>query len=64
MLAERIKEWPEKWKQEGIEEGEERHAVQVARRMLEHGNMSDEIVADIAGLDIARVVALRREIGH
>lgn len=35
MLSERIKEWPEKWKQEGIEEGEERHAAQVVRRMLE-----------------------------
>ncbi|OBX34944.1 hypothetical protein A8U91_04007 [Halomonas elongata] len=62
MLAERIREWPERFKQEGIEVGEERHALQVARRMIDQGFSSDEIIAEIAGMDVARVAALRREI--
>lgn len=62
MLAEHIREWPERFKQEGIEEGEERHALQVARRMIDQGFSSDEVIAEIAGIDVARVAELRREI--
>lgn len=66
MLAERIREWPERFKQEGIEQGievgEERHALQVARRMIVQGFSSDDVIAEIAGMDVARVAELRREI--
>lgn len=58
MLAERIKEWPERFKQEG----EERHAVEVARRMIDQGFSTDEVIAEIAGLEVTRVAELRREI--
>lgn len=57
MLAERIKEWPEKWKQEG----KERQALQTARNLIRDTSLTDEVIANATGLDIAQVTELRAE---
>ncbi|MFM9272179.1 Rpn family recombination-promoting nuclease/putative transposase [Halomonas elongata] len=62
MLAERIKEWPERFKQEGIEVGEERRAVQTARNLIADTSLSDEQIANATGLSLAHVQELRREV--
>lgn len=54
MLAERIREWPERFKQEAREEN--------ARTMLLETSMGDAMVAKLSGLDEAWVAELRREI--
>lgn len=54
MLAERISEWSERFKQEAREEN--------ARSMLLETSIDDAMVAKLSGLDEARVAELRREI--
>ncbi|MDN3525296.1 Rpn family recombination-promoting nuclease/putative transposase [Halomonas sabkhae] len=62
MLAERIREWPERFKQEGIEVGEERRAVQTARNLIADTSLPDEQIANATGLSLAHVQELRREV--
>ncbi|MDL4864691.1 Rpn family recombination-promoting nuclease/putative transposase, partial [Halomonas elongata] len=66
MLAERIREWPERLKKEGIEQGievgEERRAVQTARNLIADTSLPDEQIANATGLSLAHVQELRREV--
>lgn len=66
MLAERIKQWPEKWKREGleqgIEQGIEQGALQTARRMIEQTTMNDKVIAELVGLEATEIRALRAEL--
>lgn len=64
MLAERAKQWPDQWKQEGLLEGEEKTRLETARNMIERTAMDDQTIADLAGLDVARVAELREEYKH
>lgn len=59
MLAERIKQWPERWKLEGREEGRE----EIARNMIRETSMDDSVIARLAGLTVDRVAELRGEKG-
>jgi predicted transposase/invertase (TIGR01784 family) len=72
MLAERIKKWPERWIEEGrqegeqlgIEKGERLHAEKTARNLIARTEMDDAMIAEIAGLPIEDVVRLRAESRH
>lgn len=56
MLAERAKQWPEKWKQEG--------RLETARNLLRDTQLPDDVVAKAAKLDIIQVRELRNELKH
>ncbi|MCI0511133.1 MAG: transposase, partial [Chromohalobacter sp.] len=65
MLAERIKQWPERWeekgRQEGRQEGEQRGIEKTARNLITLGVLSDEQIAEATGLTVADVEGLREE---
>ena len=64
MLAEQVKKWPEKWVQQGIEQGIEQGIVKVVRNLLRSTNMTDEQIADLSGMEIDKVQALRSELNN
>ncbi|MHA3025176.1 Rpn family recombination-promoting nuclease/putative transposase [Chromohalobacter israelensis] len=73
MLAERIKQWPERWEEkgrqegrqegrkEGRQEGEQRGIEKTARNLIKLGVLSDEQIAEATGLTVAEVEGLREE---
>lgn len=65
MLAERIKQWPERWEQrgieKGIEKGEKLHAEKTARNLIAMDILTDVQIAQASGLTEARIKALRAE---
>ncbi|WP_249978047.1 Rpn family recombination-promoting nuclease/putative transposase [Vreelandella olivaria] len=68
MLAENLENLVKKerlqGRQEGRQEGNLEGRLDVARRMILHGALSDEVIAELAGLEHAKVAELRREIMH
>jgi len=72
MLAERIKQWPERWeekgrlegRQEGRQEGQLEAKQQTARNLIKLGVLSDEQIAEATGLTMAEVDTLRGEDTH
>lgn len=46
---------------EGILEGERKKAIEIARRMLKAGKYTDDEIADVSGISITEVKALRAE---
>ncbi|WIX33260.1 hypothetical protein QO259_00960 [Salinicola sp. JS01] len=56
MLAERAKQWPEQWKQEG--------RLETARNMLVRTSMDDQMISELTGVDVERVRKLREELKH
>jgi predicted transposase/invertase (TIGR01784 family) len=61
MLAERIKQWPERWEEKGRQEGEQRGIEKTARNLIKLGVLSDEQIAEATGLTVAEVEGLREE---
>lgn len=72
MLAERIKQWPERWEEKGRLEGrqEGRHEGQLeakrstARNLLALGVLSQEQIADATGLPVEDIAQLWEETKH
>ena len=65
MLAERIKQWPERWEQrgieKGIEQGREEALLETARNLSADTPLDDGQVARATGLDKAEVCVLRSQ---
>lgn len=64
MLAERAKQWPERWKQEGRLKAEEKTRLETARNLIRDTSLMDEVIAGATGLDVAQVTELRLELRH
>lgn len=60
MLSERIKKWPECWKQEGREEVRR----ETAYRLIATTSLDDATIAAVTGLAEARVGELREQLRH
>ena len=52
-----LKKWEERGKANGLVEGEEKKAVEIAKNMLRNG-FSPEQIAELSGLDITKVKSL------
>ncbi|MEG3081811.1 hypothetical protein R3F64_18315 [Halomonas sp. 5021] len=80
MLAERIKQWPERWeekgrleglqeglqegRQEGLQEGQLEAKCSTARNLLALGVLSNEQIADVTGLTVEDIAQLWEETKH
>jgi predicted transposase/invertase (TIGR01784 family) len=67
MLAERVVEWTKTWKEQGIEEGRKEGLkegrkeglCETAVAMIQRTQFDDATIADLTGLPLAEVQALR-----
>ena len=67
MLAERVGEWTKTWKEQGIEkgrkeglkEGRKEGLCETALAMIQRTQFDDATIADLTGLPLAEVQALR-----
>lgn len=59
MLAERIKQWPERWEEKGRQEGQIEAQRTTARNLLALGVLSTEQIAEATGLSIEVVTQLQ-----
>ena len=46
------------WRNDGIAEGREQHAMETAKRMIEKGKFSKEEIAEISGLSLCEIQSL------
>ncbi|OBA00417.1 hypothetical protein [Halomonas sp. G11] len=59
ILAERIKQWPERWEEKGRQEGQIEAQRTIARNLLTLGVLSTEQIAEATGLSIEVVAQLQ-----
>ncbi|PMR73067.1 hypothetical protein C1H69_18985 [Billgrantia endophytica] len=68
MLQERSSEWPKRWeekgRQEGRQEGREEGRREAAHNMLLRTQFDDTTIAEIVGLEVSEISALRAELKH
>ena len=58
----RVLELPsERWIQQGINQGKEENACQIAKRLLEDGRLSAEEISEVTGLSLEKVTQLSPE---
>ncbi|MFA7607482.1 MAG: hypothetical protein WCY08_12955, partial [Rhodocyclaceae bacterium] len=60
MLAERVVEWTENWKQQGLQESRR----SIALRLIALGVLSDEQIAEATQFSLEEIHNLREQAGH
>ncbi|MGZ8219435.1 hypothetical protein [Methylomagnum sp.] len=60
MLAERVKQWTEEWKQEGLEKGRRDTERSIARALLDIIT-DDALLSQRVGVPVEEIAAMRRE---
>lgn len=64
MLSERIKKWPDRWLEEGRQEGELEARREIARNLIKRTGMNNQSISEIANLPAEEIAALRAECQH
>ncbi|WZF90596.1 hypothetical protein NLK58_06345 [Marinobacter metalliresistant] len=64
MLAENLENLIKKERLEGRQEGQDEARKEAARNLIRRTEMSDQVIAEIAGLAVEEVSQLRSEIRH
>lgn len=59
MLSERVKEWTRDWREEGRQQGSREGRQDTARRLIARTEMDDAMIAEVTGLAVFEVAALR-----
>ncbi|GEN29434.1 hypothetical protein HVA01_30800 [Halovibrio variabilis] len=66
MLAERIKQWPERWEEKGRQEGRKEGQLEAkqstARNLLALGVLTKEQIAEATGLSVEDVAQLQADL--
>jgi len=64
ILSERIKKWPDRWLEEGRQEGELEARREIARNLIKRTGMNNQSIAEIAELSADEIASLRAESQH